>query len=118
MVFDWLLGKERRRKGSGKGERGWRKYEGIGRIRGREEGKGEGRGGEIGKFEFELKLTYIFSKEGSDPIQATFELNDTLYAKANVPATNEVYLWLGVCLEKKAICSIYIIFLEIVDKSI
>ncbi|KAB8293028.1 hypothetical protein EYC80_007390 [Monilinia laxa] len=34
-------------------------------------------------------------KEGSDPIQATFELNDTLYAKANIPATQEVYLWLG-----------------------
>ncbi|APA14360.1 hypothetical protein sscle_12g091300 [Sclerotinia sclerotiorum 1980 UF-70] len=34
-------------------------------------------------------------KEGSDPIQATFELNDTLYAKANIPATEEVYLWLG-----------------------
>ncbi|QSZ31481.1 hypothetical protein DSL72_001046 [Monilinia vaccinii-corymbosi] len=34
-------------------------------------------------------------KEGSDPIQATFELNDTLYAKANIPPTQEVYLWLG-----------------------
>ncbi|CAL3971844.1 unnamed protein product [Diplocarpon coronariae] len=34
-------------------------------------------------------------KPGSDPIEATFELNDTLYAKANVPLTEEVYLWLG-----------------------
>jgi len=34
-------------------------------------------------------------KPGSDPIEATFELNDTLYAKANVPPTDEVYLWLG-----------------------
>lgn len=34
---------------------------------------------------------------GSDPIEATFELNDTLYAKANVPPTKEVYVWLGVC---------------------
>ncbi|KAF7943488.1 hypothetical protein EAE96_011412 [Botrytis aclada] len=34
-------------------------------------------------------------KEGADPIQATFELNDTLYAKATIPATEEVYLWLG-----------------------
>lgn len=34
-------------------------------------------------------------KPGSDPIEATFELNDTLYAKANVPTTEEVYLWLG-----------------------
>ncbi|KAF2969299.1 hypothetical protein GQX73_g4281 [Xylaria multiplex] len=31
----------------------------------------------------------------SDPIDTTFELNDTLYAKATIPPTNEVYLWLG-----------------------
>ncbi|KAI1504109.1 Prefoldin, subunit 3 [Biscogniauxia marginata] len=31
----------------------------------------------------------------SDPIETTFELNDTLYAKASVPPTDEVYLWLG-----------------------
>ncbi|KAI9787763.1 MAG: peptide chain release factor 1 [Geoglossum umbratile] len=35
-------------------------------------------------------------KAGSEPIEATFELNDTLYAKAHVPPTDEVYLWLGV----------------------
>ncbi|KAI9809627.1 MAG: peptide chain release factor 1 [Sarcosagium campestre] len=34
-------------------------------------------------------------KPGSDPIETTFELNDTLYAKAHVPPTEEVYLWLG-----------------------
>ncbi|PMD67245.1 Prefoldin, subunit 3 [Hyaloscypha bicolor E] len=34
-------------------------------------------------------------KPGSDPIEATFELNDTLYAKAHIPPTDEVYLWLG-----------------------
>ncbi|RDL32536.1 Prefoldin subunit 3 [Venustampulla echinocandica] len=34
-------------------------------------------------------------KPGSDPIESTFELNDTLYAKANIPPTEEVYLWLG-----------------------
>ena len=28
-------------------------------------------------------------------IEATFELNDTLYAKALIPPTEEVYLWLG-----------------------
>ncbi|OJD37940.1 prefoldin subunit [Diplodia corticola] len=32
---------------------------------------------------------------GSDPIETTFELNDTLYAKAQIPPTEEVYLWLG-----------------------
>ncbi|KXX76767.1 putative prefoldin subunit 3 [Madurella mycetomatis] len=31
----------------------------------------------------------------SDPIETTFELNDTLYAKAQIPPTDEVYLWLG-----------------------
>lgn len=34
-------------------------------------------------------------KPDSDPLETTFELNDTLYAKANVPYTEEVYLWLG-----------------------
>ena len=31
----------------------------------------------------------------SDAIEAAFELNDTLYAKALIPPTEEVYLWLG-----------------------
>lgn len=31
----------------------------------------------------------------SDAIETTFELNDTLYAKAEIPPTDEVYLWLG-----------------------
>jgi len=34
-------------------------------------------------------------KPDSNPIEATFELNDTLFAKALVPPTEEVYLWLG-----------------------
>ncbi|OCK78622.1 prefoldin subunit [Lepidopterella palustris CBS 459.81] len=34
-------------------------------------------------------------KPGSEPIETTFELNDTLFAKALVPPTEEVYLWLG-----------------------
>ncbi|EPE26051.1 Prefoldin [Glarea lozoyensis ATCC 20868] len=34
-------------------------------------------------------------KPGSAPIETTFELNDTLFAKANIPPTDEVYLWLG-----------------------
>jgi hypothetical protein len=38
----------------------------------------------------------FLDQPGSDPIQTTFELNDTLYAKAHIPPTNEVYLWLGV----------------------
>ncbi len=32
----------------------------------------------------------------AEPLEATFELNDTLYAKANIEETEEVYLWLGV----------------------
>ncbi|KAJ9624068.1 peptide chain release factor 1 [Taxawa tesnikishii (nom. ined.)] len=31
----------------------------------------------------------------AEPIETMFELNDTLYAKANIAATEEVYLWLG-----------------------
>jgi prefoldin subunit 5 len=31
----------------------------------------------------------------AEPLEATFELNDTLYAHAAVPPTDEVYLWLG-----------------------
>ncbi|PBP23106.1 prefoldin subunit 3 [Diplocarpon rosae] len=34
-------------------------------------------------------------KPGSDPIEATFELNDTLYAKANVPPTQEANVMLS-----------------------
>ncbi len=44
----------------------------------------------------------VWLKQGSDPIEATFELNDTLYAKAHIPPTNEVYLWLGVCDQRLA----------------
>ncbi|KAF2630053.1 prefoldin subunit 3 [Macroventuria anomochaeta] len=33
--------------------------------------------------------------EDAEPIETTFELNDTLFAKAEVPPTDEVYLWLG-----------------------
>lgn len=31
-------------------------------------------------------------------METTFELNDTLYARANIPPTEEVYIWLGVSL--------------------
>jgi hypothetical protein len=41
-------------------------------------------------------LTRASQQDESDPIETTFELNETLYAKASVPATDEVYLWLGV----------------------
>ncbi|WDK13329.1 prefoldin subunit [Colletotrichum graminicola] len=30
-----------------------------------------------------------------EPIETTFELNDTLYSKAKIPPTEEVYIWLG-----------------------
>lgn len=30
------------------------------------------------------------------PLETTFELNDTLFARAEVGRTDEVYLWLGV----------------------
>ncbi|KAL9003770.1 MAG: hypothetical protein Q9188_003375 [Gyalolechia gomerana] len=34
-------------------------------------------------------------KPSSDPIETTFELNETLFARAEIPPTDEVYLWLG-----------------------
>nr|POE98233.1 putative prefoldin subunit 3 [Quercus suber] len=33
--------------------------------------------------------------DDAEPLETTFELNDTLYAKASVAKTEEVYLWLG-----------------------
>ncbi|KAH8724589.1 Prefoldin subunit-domain-containing protein [Phaeosphaeriaceae sp. PMI808] len=33
--------------------------------------------------------------DDSEPLETTFELNDTLFAKAEVPLTDEIYLWLG-----------------------
>lgn len=36
------------------------------------------------------------NQDSSTEIESTFELNDTLFAKAKVTATDEVYLWLGV----------------------
>ncbi|KAJ4324927.1 peptide chain release factor 1 [Neodidymelliopsis sp. IMI 364377] len=33
--------------------------------------------------------------DDAEPMETTFELNDTLFAKAEVPPTDEVYLWLG-----------------------
>ncbi|KAI4186696.1 MAG: hypothetical protein L6R41_003312 [Letrouitia leprolyta] len=34
-------------------------------------------------------------KPSSDPIETIFELNETLFARAEIPPTDEVYLWLG-----------------------
>ncbi|KKF97376.1 putative prefoldin subunit 3 [Ceratocystis fimbriata CBS 114723] len=44
-----------------------------------------------------LETVQFLKLRGSDsePIETTFELSETLYAKASVPATEEVYVWLG-----------------------
>lgn len=34
-------------------------------------------------------------QDEEDPIETTFELNETLHAKAKIPPTDEVYIWLG-----------------------
>ncbi|KAK3346784.1 Prefoldin subunit-domain-containing protein [Lasiosphaeria hispida] len=34
-------------------------------------------------------------KDDTEPIETTFELNETLHVKAEIPPTDEVYLWLG-----------------------
>lgn len=39
--------------------------------------------------------TYSIYQPESDPLETTFELNETLYARAEIPPTGEVYLWLG-----------------------
>ncbi|KAH9904464.1 Prefoldin, subunit 3 [Xylariomycetidae sp. FL2044] len=40
-------------------------------------------------------VKFLKTRTESEPIETTFELNDTLYARASIPATEEVYLWLG-----------------------
>ncbi|CAG8557097.1 1264_t:CDS:2 [Ambispora leptoticha] len=41
-------------------------------------------------------VEYLINKQESDePIDTTFELNDTLWAAAKVKTTETVYLWLG-----------------------
>jgi len=41
-------------------------------------------------------VSFLVSRSpSSSPLETTFELNDTLFAKAHVPYTDEVYLWLG-----------------------
>ncbi|KKA27013.1 hypothetical protein TD95_000530 [Thielaviopsis punctulata] len=44
-----------------------------------------------------LETVQFLKIRGADaePINTTFELNETLYAKAEVQATDEVYVWLG-----------------------
>ena len=42
--------------------------------------------------------SHDFVQAESDPVETTFELNDTLYCKASIPPTEEIYLWLGVWL--------------------
>ena len=38
----------------------------------------------------------ICYQDDAEPLEASFELNDTLFAKAKIPKCDEVYLWLGV----------------------
>lgn len=40
----------------------------------------------------------ISLQDDAEPLETSFELNDTLFAKANIEKVNEVYLWLGVSL--------------------
>lgn len=44
-----------------------------------------------------LDVVKFLASRGADaePLETTFELNETLFAKAVVPPTEEVYLWLG-----------------------
>ena len=41
-------------------------------------------------------VRFLKSRKGdAEPMETTFELNDTLYARAEILPTEEVYLWLG-----------------------
>ena len=55
--------------------------------------------------------------EGTDsekkPIKMTFELNDTLYAEAELENTDTVYLWLGVNMFPKSSTSVALISIDI-----
>jgi hypothetical protein len=45
----------------------------------------------------------VFNPQDDDePLETSFELNDTLFAKANIEKVDEVYLWLGVCIDALA----------------
>ncbi|CAI4220031.1 unnamed protein product [Parascedosporium putredinis] len=41
------------------------------------------------------KFQEMISWDDDEPIETTFELNDTLYTKAQIPPTEEVFIWLG-----------------------
>lgn len=48
-------------------------------------------------FQVTLNIYSFFHYEDSDePIETTFELNDTLWANATIKSTKTVNLWLGV----------------------
>jgi len=38
----------------------------------------------------------LLTQDDAEPLETSFELNDTLFAKANIEKVDEVYLWLGV----------------------
>ena len=44
------------------------------------------------------------SGSSSKPLRTTFELNETLYAEAELEDTDTVYLWLGVRSDISLIC--------------
>jgi hypothetical protein len=49
------------------------------------------------QFQMTLNIYSFFQYEDSDePIETTFELNDTLWANATIKSTKTVNLWLGV----------------------
>lgn len=43
-----------------------------------------------------LRTNIQLTQDDAEPLETSFELNDTLFAKANIEKVDEVYLWLGV----------------------
>jgi len=66
-------------------------------MQGNTERRGQGLREKIPDIQKTLDVVQLLKMRGLDaePLETTFELSDTLYAKALVPPPNEVYLWLG-----------------------
>jgi len=66
-------------------------------MQGNTERRGQGLREKIPDIQKTLDVVQLLKMRGPDaePLETTFELSDTLYAKALVPPPNEVYLWLG-----------------------
>jgi len=50
------------------------------------------------------------AEDSQKSLKTTFELNDTLYAEAELEDSDTVFLWLGVCLALEHLSNIHVSF--------